>query len=133
MHRYFMYIALFFIIFLSIDVWKALWFTDAATGKKSFGMGIGTLVLAINVVLLAGYTFGCHSLRHFVGGLIAGYVFGEERGLRMMNGREDPNDPDHGVPDINLNGQSVRYGASIANGKGTKMARARGHGAVVHA
>ncbi len=69
-HRYFMYIALFFIIFLSIDVWKALWFTDAATGKKSFGIGIGTLVLAINVVLLAGYTFGCHSLRHFVGGFM---------------------------------------------------------------
>jgi hypothetical protein len=25
-------------------------------------------VLAANVVLLAGYTFGCHSLRHLVGG-----------------------------------------------------------------
>ena len=69
-HRYFMYIALFFIIFLSIDVWKALWFTDAVTGKESFGIGVGTLVLAINVVLLGGYTFGCHSLRHMVGGFM---------------------------------------------------------------
>ncbi len=69
-HRYFMYIALLFIVFLSIDVWKALWFTNSVTGEKSLGLGIGTLVLAINVVLLGGYTFGCHSLRHVVGGFM---------------------------------------------------------------
>jgi hypothetical protein len=70
-HRYFMYIALVFIvIFLPIDVWKALWFEDPATGEKTFGLGIGTLVLATNVVLLGGYTFGCHSLRHIVGGFM---------------------------------------------------------------
>ena len=69
-HRYFLYIALFFIIFLSIDVWNALWFTNPVTGEKSFGIGAGTLVLAINVVLLSGYTFGCHSLRHMVGGFM---------------------------------------------------------------
>lgn len=68
-HRYFMYIALCFIIFLSIDVWKALWFTNAA-GEEHFGLGVGTFVLATNVVLLSGYTFGCHSLRHMVGGFM---------------------------------------------------------------
>lgn len=69
-HRYFLYIALFFLIFLSIDVWKALWFTDPGTGEKSFGIGVGTLVLAVNVILLGGYTLGCHSLRHLVGGFL---------------------------------------------------------------
>jgi hypothetical protein len=69
-HRYFMYLALVFILILASDVWKALWFTDAATGKISFGVGVGTLVLAINVVLLGGYTFGCHSLRHLAGGFL---------------------------------------------------------------
>jgi hypothetical protein len=69
-HRYFLYIALFFIIFLCHDVWKALWFIDPETGKKSFGIGVGTLVLATNVVMLGGYTFGCHSLRHLVGGFM---------------------------------------------------------------
>ena len=68
-HRYFMYVALVFILILASDVWKALWFTDAA-GRTSFGIGVGTLVLAVNVVLLAGYTFGCHSLRHLVGGFL---------------------------------------------------------------
>jgi hypothetical protein len=67
-HRYFLYVALLFIVFLAIDVWKALWFTDPSTGQASFGVGVGTLVLAANVVLLGAYTFGCHSFRHLVGG-----------------------------------------------------------------
>src|SRR6266850_5035611 len=69
-HRYFLYVALLFVAFLAWDVWKAMWFTDAATGKQQFGLGIGTLVLAVNVVLLGGYTFGCHSLRHLIGGFM---------------------------------------------------------------
>jgi hypothetical protein len=67
-HRYFLYLAFLFLIVLSWDVWKALWFTDPATGRVGFGIGLGTLVLAANVVLLGGYTFGCHSLRHLSGG-----------------------------------------------------------------
>src|SRR5436189_2503976 len=66
-HRYFLYLALAFIVILSIDVWKAMWFIDAS-GRTSLGVGLGTIVLAINVVLLGGYTFGCHSLRHLIGG-----------------------------------------------------------------
>ena len=57
-HRYFLYVALLFPIFLAYDVWNALWFTDAATGATSFGLGVGTLVLAVNVVLLSGYALG---------------------------------------------------------------------------
>jgi hypothetical protein len=67
-HRYFLYVALLFLVFLAWDVWKALWFTDPATGQVSFGIGVGTLVLATNVVLLTSYTLGCHSLRHLIGG-----------------------------------------------------------------
>ncbi len=69
-HRYFLYVALLFLLFLARDVWDALWFTDPATGHASFGIGVGTLVLALNVVLLSSYTFGCHSLRHIVGGYL---------------------------------------------------------------
>jgi hypothetical protein len=67
-HRYFMYVALVFIGILTYDVWKAMWFEKPVAGGSSFGIGIGTIVLAINVVLLGGYTFGCHSLRHLIGG-----------------------------------------------------------------
>ncbi|MCE9565350.1 MAG: succinate dehydrogenase [Planctomycetes bacterium] len=61
-HRYFMYVAVVFIFMLAIDAIKAFWFADG------FGIGVGTLILCVNVVLLSGYTFGCHSLRHIVGG-----------------------------------------------------------------
>src|SRR5687767_173768 len=61
-HRYFMYLALVFIVVLSYDAVAATHFPDG------FGIGVGTIVMTINVILLAGYTFGCHSLRHLIGG-----------------------------------------------------------------
>src|SRR5262249_37443716 len=69
-HRLFLYIALIFLVILAHDVWKGMWFTNPATGKDQFGIGLGTLVLAGNVVLLGGYTLGCHSLRHLAGGFL---------------------------------------------------------------
>ena len=68
-HRYFLYIAVLFLFFLAHDAWNALWFEDAS-GVKHFGIGIGTLVLTLNVILLSCYTLGCHSFRHMVGGFI---------------------------------------------------------------
>jgi hypothetical protein len=68
-HRYFMYLAIIFLAILLHDVWDAMWFTDAP-GHRTFGIGVGTLVLATNLVLLSGYTLGCHSLRHMVGGIL---------------------------------------------------------------
>jgi hypothetical protein len=69
-HRYFLYVAIVFLVVLTYDVYQALWFTDPATGRKEFGIGVGTLVLAANVTLLTGYTLGCHSMRHVVGGYL---------------------------------------------------------------
>ena len=66
-HRYFLYLALPFLVILAHDVWRAMWF-DGPAGP-SFGIGVGTLVLAANTVLLGGYALGCHSLRHLVGGV----------------------------------------------------------------
>ena len=66
-HRYFLYVALLFLVILTYDVWKALWFDNGAGGVR-FGIGVGTLVLAANVVFLSCYTLGCHSFRHMVGG-----------------------------------------------------------------
>ena len=68
-HRFFLYFAVLFLVILLRDVWDAMWFTDA-TGHRTFGIGVGTLVLAANVTLLGGYTLGCHSLRHMVGGIL---------------------------------------------------------------
>lgn len=68
-HRYFLYFALLFLCFLSFDAFCAFFFDEDSNGQfKSFGIGVGTLVLLTNVFLLGGYTLGCHSLRHLVGG-----------------------------------------------------------------
>ena len=38
-HRYFLYFALIFLVFLSHDVWEALWFTNTS-GETTFGIGV---------------------------------------------------------------------------------------------
>jgi len=74
LHRYFMYIALIFLLLLSWDVLLAFrWPTDRdgnllPNAGHQFGLGLGTVLMAVNVVLLAGFTFGCNSVRHLVGG-----------------------------------------------------------------
>lgn len=67
-HRYFLYLALLFLIVLAYDAVEGFIFTDPATGAKKFGMGIGSIILCANVVCLGLYTFSCHSLRHLIGG-----------------------------------------------------------------
>ncbi|MBL8764319.1 MAG: succinate dehydrogenase [Phycisphaerae bacterium] len=69
-HRYFLYLAVAFIGLLTYDAVISYVFRDPATGAKGFGIGLGSLVLTINPILLGGYTFGCHSLRHLIAGRI---------------------------------------------------------------
>lgn len=64
LHRYLLYFALLFLVFLWSDVWASLW------PEGEFGISAGTLVLAANSTLLTLYTFSCHSLRHLVGGRV---------------------------------------------------------------
>ena len=68
LHRYFLYVALVFLVLLAIDVVHAcIWPTE---NGFTFGISVGTFVLALNVTLLSLYTFSCHSLRHLIGGNI---------------------------------------------------------------
>ena len=68
LHRIFMYIAIIYLPILTYDFWLSVNFHNEATGVDSFGLSVGSLVLLLNVILLAGYTFGCHAFRHVVGG-----------------------------------------------------------------
>ncbi len=69
-HRYMLFISVFVLMILAYDAWKAMWFAGASPGELTFGIGVGTLVLIANVVLLGGYLFGCHSMRHVAGGCV---------------------------------------------------------------
>jgi hypothetical protein len=62
LHRNFLRLSYIVWVFLVYDVVRAFWFDGR------FGIGVGTLVLLINVVLLGGYVFGCHAFRHLAGG-----------------------------------------------------------------
>jgi hypothetical protein len=69
-HRYFLYLALIFIVILTIDVWKALWFVDPATNKNSFGISVGTIVSRNQCDSAERLYFWVHSLRHLAGGFL---------------------------------------------------------------
>jgi hypothetical protein len=62
LHRYTLYGAILLLFFLW---WEGLaaFFRDGR-----FGIGVGTVVMVMNAALLTGYTFGCHSWRHLIGG-----------------------------------------------------------------
>ncbi|MFQ5607298.1 MAG: succinate dehydrogenase [Candidatus Zixiibacteriota bacterium] len=61
-HRYFFYLAVIIIFILAYDAIISFSFDG------EFGMGLGSLILTLNVIFLSSYTFGCHSLRHLIGG-----------------------------------------------------------------
>jgi hypothetical protein len=67
-HRYFLYLGIVFIVILSYDVWKAFWFDGPNGPGTQFGVGVGTLILFLNPILLGMWTFGCHAFRHLIGG-----------------------------------------------------------------
>jgi len=62
LHRYFLYLAFFPLFFLWVDAIASLF---PATGPR---IGLGSVLFFVNVFLLTGYSFSCHSLRHIVGG-----------------------------------------------------------------
>ena len=89
LHRYFLYLALIFLVILWYDAIRAFWFDGR------FGIGLGSLVLLANISLLTLYTFSCHSLRHMVGGKVDCFscvAFGRRqfkawRGVSILNER----------------------------------------------
>lgn len=75
-HRYFFYIVLVFLGFLWHDAIVAFMFPNG------FGIGVGTVIMLVDVILLTTYSFSCHSLRHLAGGKFDCFscvAFGRER------------------------------------------------------
>ncbi len=61
-HRFFMYLSVIALVFLWDDTVHAFFY------QGHLFIGLGSLVMLVNVVLLSAYTLGCHSIRHLVGG-----------------------------------------------------------------
>ncbi len=62
LHRYFMYTAWGVLPFFFYDVYKSMVYSG------SFTFTVGTIILAVNAILVTFYTFSCHSFRHLTGG-----------------------------------------------------------------
>jgi hypothetical protein len=68
LHRFFFYMVILISILNTYDV------TQAFRGPNGdFGMGLGTLIMLVNVVLLWAYTLSCHSCRHITGGRLKNF------------------------------------------------------------
>jgi hypothetical protein len=63
LHRYFFYMA---VLISILNTWDAVQAFRGPDGD--FGIGIGSLIIAANVILLWAYTVSCHSCRHITGG-----------------------------------------------------------------
>lgn len=64
LHRFALYFALLYVPILYADAIAAF------IRHGEFGVGVGTLILLVNATLLGGYTLGCHSFRHLIGGRV---------------------------------------------------------------
>lgn len=62
-HRYFFYVAL---VVSLVNTYDAVRAYEGPNG--SFGLGVGSLIITGNVILLWAYTLSCHSCRHVTGG-----------------------------------------------------------------
>ncbi len=87
-HRYFLLLGILFIVMLAFEALRAFFWNVPSGGAFWDGdlqVRVGTLVLVLNVLLLAGYTFGCHSLRYLAGGK-----------MRCFSCPNNPNNDDQG-------------------------------------
>ncbi len=62
-HRFFFYAATLLLLINTYDAGLAFF-----PKSGGFGVGLGSIILLVNVALLWSYTLGCHSCRHITGG-----------------------------------------------------------------
>ncbi len=69
-HRYAFYMATLVLGVLWWDAFQTLFAAGHFFNFSYFQISVGTIVFFVNVVLLSGYSFGCHACRHLAGGCL---------------------------------------------------------------
>ena len=67
LHRFFLYLAVALLAIHWIEVGSTF------AGPDGPRIALGGMILLVDITLLSGYVFGCHSMRHFVGGRLDCY------------------------------------------------------------
>jgi hypothetical protein len=91
LHRFAFYATVVQVAFLWFDAIIAFDFAGR------FGIGLGSVLMIVNVLLLSAYTFGCHAFRHLAGGELdcfscsrsARARFQLWKGITVLNVRHD--------------------------------------------
>jgi hypothetical protein len=68
-HRWFLYASILVALVLTFDTVLAFRNAEHEWGHA----GLGTLIMLVNIVLIWGYTLGCHSCRHIIGGRLRSF------------------------------------------------------------
>lgn len=92
LHRYTLYLAILMLPLLYVETVSAFFW------QGRFGIGIGSLLLLGNSILLSCYTLGCHAWRHLIGGKLDCFScdgvsearYGAWRGVSWLNARHMP-------------------------------------------
>ena len=79
-HRYTMYFASIYVIVFFYDAYLSFF------RGGEFGVGLGSILLLGNPILLASYMYGCHSIRHLIGGSRDCYSCGLGGNIAHKNG-----------------------------------------------
>lgn len=69
-HRYAFYMASVVLAILWWDAFQTLFAANHFFNFAYFQVSAGTILFFLNVVLLSGYSFGCHACRHLAGGCL---------------------------------------------------------------
>lgn len=80
-HRYAFYLAVIILVVLWWDAIIAFTALDTL-GNRHFYIGVGTLIMLANVILLSFYTFSCHAWRHLSGGCLNCFSCSSESKVR---------------------------------------------------
>jgi len=80
-HRFAMYFAVLYVLIFFYDAYLSFFQGD------EFGVGVGSILLLGNPILLGCYTFGCHSVRHLLGGKRDCYSCGLSGEIANKNGK----------------------------------------------
>jgi hypothetical protein len=85
-----------FILYITVAQVLVLWYDAIAAFASggAFHLGLGNLLLVVNVICLSAYTFGCHALRHLAGGGMDCFSCQSARhrlwqGISVLNVRHD--------------------------------------------
>ncbi|HLH85865.1 MAG TPA: hypothetical protein VKU79_03250 [Thermoplasmataceae archaeon] len=85
LHRWFMYVAVVILPFFYYDLYLSI--VSPAGSVVGPHLPLATIFLAVNTAFVTLYTFGCHAIRHLIGGNLDCYSCGHSLRGKLFRGQ----------------------------------------------